>query len=72
MRFYISLRNHFYTSIRLQSACKMRKFNYRLTSSCFALMSGFHPNLQKGCVVIPKGVGDGLFAIWGGVTALWD
>lgn len=40
----------------------MHKFN-RLTSSCFALMSGFHPNLLKGCVAMPKGVGDGLFAI---------
>lgn len=33
-----------------------------LTSSCFALMFGFHPSLLKGCTDIPKGVEDGLFA----------
>lgn len=43
-----------------------------LTSSCFALTFGFHPSLLKGCADMPKGVEDGLFAIWGGVTALCD
>lgn len=38
------------------------KLDFQLTSSCFALTSGFHPSLLKGCVEILKGIDDGLFA----------